>query len=169
MPQSEWWRLDLMSFTHATPPPFFDFLPVSLYLSISSSPVLNSVSGASCYCWWKWLRSRVPPVHLQQGWCTGNCDNSNLPATRWDIWANLKRLIFVLRQHKMTLSCTKPPPPPHPFLIVFLLCIHAREIHFAVFFGFCVLKQSSSNVLKEAAFVLFYYLTSLIKNSHAML
>lgn len=121
MPQSEWWRLDLMSFTHATPPPFFDFLPVSLYLSISSSPVLNSVSGASCYCWWKWLRSRVPPVHLQQGWCTGNCDNSNLPATRWDIWANLKRLIFVLRQHKMTLSCTKTPPPQsisHCFSIV---------------------------------------------------
>lgn len=67
------------------PFPSLAFLPISLYLSISSSPLLNYLSGAGCHCRWKRLHSRVPPVHLQQGWPTRDCDNSDLPAARWAI------------------------------------------------------------------------------------
>lgn len=83
-----WWRSDLMSFTQG--PPYLLWLPLSL--SLSFNPLLIPLSGACCYRRWKRLRSRVPPVHLQQGWCPRDCDYGNLPAARWDIQAHLKRL-----------------------------------------------------------------------------
>lgn len=92
-------------------------MPTSLLClpHLSSPPLLNYLSGAGCHCGWKRLRSRVPPVHLQQGWRSRDGDNSHLAPSRWECvsipshpnhgWSNsLSWTVFPVVVHNYTLN-----------------------------------------------------------------
>lgn len=166
---SVWWRLDLAVIHSYQPPPLF--LPVSIYLSIFS-PLLDSLSGTSCYCGWKRLRSWIPPVDLQQGRRAGDCDNCNVPAARWDIQTIHYPPVMVKLLHSIT-KCTSSflssdnrkwryLTPKNLHQKSMSHCFSIKHIcegnwrFFVVFFSVCVLKPSTTKALKEAAFVFFF-------------